>query len=117
MKRAYQKRAVQKSVESQQDQAVQICLPMAEVLTSLEQGLGELVRKVGRMFIESVLESEVEQIAVRGRAGRKGGRLTAGVLSKARASLMASGSRLRGHACVSVAARSCRWEPTSCSSR
>jgi transposase-like protein len=36
---------------------------MAEVLTSLEQGLGELVRKVGRMFIESVLEAEVEQIA------------------------------------------------------
>ena len=36
---------------------------MAEVLTSLEQGLGELVRKVGRMFIESVLEAEVEQLA------------------------------------------------------
>lgn len=36
---------------------------MAEILTSLEQGLGDLVRKVGRMFIESVLESEVEQIA------------------------------------------------------
>ncbi len=42
---------------------MQIALPMAEVLTSIEQGLGELVRKVGRMFIESVLEAEVEQIA------------------------------------------------------
>ena len=63
MKRAYQNRAVQKSVEAEREQAVQISLPMAEVLTSLEQGLGELVRKVGRMFIESVLESEVEQIA------------------------------------------------------
>ena len=59
MKREYQKRAVQPAA----DRAVQISLPLAEVLSSLEQGLGELVRKVGRMFIESVLESEVEQIA------------------------------------------------------
>jgi putative transposase len=35
---------------------------MADVLAHLEQGLGELVRKVGRMFIESVLEAEVEQL-------------------------------------------------------
>lgn len=42
--------------------AVQIALPMAEVLADLEKGLGELVRKVGRMFIESVLEAEVEQL-------------------------------------------------------
>ena len=41
---------------------VQIGLPMAEVLSCLEQGLGELVRKVGRLFIESVLEAEAEQI-------------------------------------------------------
>ncbi len=45
------------------ERAVQIALRMAEVLTSLEQGLGELVRKVGRLFIESVLEAEVEQLA------------------------------------------------------
>ena len=42
---------------------VQIALPMAEVLSCLEQGLGELLRKVGRLFIESVLETEAEQIA------------------------------------------------------
>jgi putative transposase len=41
---------------------VQISLPMAEVLSCLEQGLGELVRKVGKIFIESVLEAEVEQL-------------------------------------------------------
>ena len=29
----------------------------------MEPGLGELVRKVGRLFIESVLGSEVEQLA------------------------------------------------------
>ncbi|MBV9267618.1 MAG: hypothetical protein JO061_15730 [Acidobacteriaceae bacterium] len=79
MKRAYQNRAVDKGAKAPGDQAIQISLPMAEVLSSLEQGLGELVRKVGRMFIESVLESEVEQIA--GAAG-KGDKLTAGALSK-----------------------------------
>ncbi|MBV9294039.1 MAG: transposase [Acidobacteriaceae bacterium] len=63
MKRAYQNRAVEKGAEAPGDQTIQISLPMAEVLSSLEQGLGELVRKVGRMFIECVLESEVEQIA------------------------------------------------------
>lgn len=46
-----------------EEQAVQIALAMAEILTSLKEGLGELVRKVGRLFIESVLEAEVEQIA------------------------------------------------------
>lgn len=42
---------------------IQIALPMAEVLSCIEDGLGELLRKVGRMFIESVLESEAEQLA------------------------------------------------------
>jgi putative transposase len=42
---------------------VQIALPMAEVLSCIEHGLGELLRKVGRLFIESVLEAEAEQIA------------------------------------------------------
>ena len=63
MKRGYQNREAGELVEAQPERAVQIALPMAEVLSSLEQGLGELVRKVGRMFIESVLEAEVEQIA------------------------------------------------------
>ena len=63
MKRAYPKRAVEKEADSREERAVQVALPMAEVLTSIEQGLGELVRKVGRLFIESVLEAEVEQIA------------------------------------------------------
>jgi transposase-like protein len=46
---------------------------MAEVLAYLEQGLGELIRKVGRMFIESVLEAEVEQL-IGPRSRRHGGR-------------------------------------------
>jgi len=63
LKKAYQKEVVFPESKPKQEQAVQVCLPMAEVLSSIEQGLGELVRKVGRLFIESVLESEVEQIA------------------------------------------------------
>jgi putative transposase len=63
LKRAYQKKEQREAAQAVPERAIQITLPMAEVLTSLEQGLGELVRKVGRMFIESVLESEVEQIA------------------------------------------------------
>jgi putative transposase len=62
LKRAYQKKEEVEAAQPVPERAVQISLPMAEVLTSLEQGLGELVRKVGRMFIESVLESEVEQM-------------------------------------------------------
>jgi putative transposase len=42
---------------------VQVALPMAEVLSGLEQGLGELLRKVGKLFIESVMEAEAEQVA------------------------------------------------------
>jgi hypothetical protein len=50
-------------VGTKNGQSVQIGLPMAEVLSLLEKGLGELVRKVGKVFIESLLEAEVEQLA------------------------------------------------------
>ena len=64
MKEEYQRGKEAAEVEQQpQDVPVQIALPMAEVLSCIEQGLGELVRKVGRLFIESVLETEAEQIA------------------------------------------------------
>jgi putative transposase len=55
--------AVPKEQPPQNELPVQMALPMAEVLSCIEQGLGELVRKVGRLFIESVLETEAEQIA------------------------------------------------------
>lgn len=68
MKEEYQieKQAVGAAIAEQPEQSelpVQIALPLAEVLSSLEQGLGELLRKVGRLFIESVLETEAEQLA------------------------------------------------------
>lgn len=68
MKEEYQieKQAAGAAIAEQPEQSelpVQIALPLAEVLSSLEQGLGELLRKVGRLFIESVLETEAEQLA------------------------------------------------------
>lgn len=63
MKRSYQKRIEPESVVGMKSsRPVQIALPMAEVVSQLEQGLGELVRKVGKLFIESMLEAEVEQL-------------------------------------------------------
>jgi hypothetical protein len=51
LKRAYQNREAGKPVEAVAGRAVHIALSMAEVLSSLEQGLGKLVRKVGRIFM------------------------------------------------------------------
>ncbi len=84
MRKEYQKRGTERVTGGEGEGAVQISLPMAEVLTSLEQGLGELVRKVGRLFIESVLEAEVEQLAGSRSARTQTGRLIAGEWSKAR---------------------------------
>jgi hypothetical protein len=63
LKKEYQNKAVEKGTSGAAEGAVQLWLPMADVLASLEQGLGEVVRKVGGLFIEAVLESEVEQLA------------------------------------------------------
>ena len=84
LKRAYQNRAVQKRAKEQQDQLVQISLPMAEVLTSLEQGLGELVRKVGRHSSSRCWNRKSSRSQDRVRAEDRHGRLTAGAWRKAR---------------------------------
>jgi putative transposase len=42
---------------------VQLTFPAKEIVQLAERGLGELLRQVGKMFIENVMESEVEQIA------------------------------------------------------
>jgi transposase-like protein len=43
--------------------AVQMSFPNPEIVALAEQGLGELLRKVGQLFVESVMESEAEQLA------------------------------------------------------
>lgn len=56
-------------------EAIQLALAAAEMLQLLEKGLGELIRKVGKLFIASVLEAEVEQIV--GRRSRRNQERTA----------------------------------------
>jgi putative transposase len=47
---------------SNEHQPVQLSFPTPEIVKLAEQGLGELLRRVGKMFIEGVLEAEAEQI-------------------------------------------------------
>ena len=42
---------------------VQLTIPTAGIAELAQQSLGDLLRTVGKMFIESVMESEVEQLA------------------------------------------------------
>ena len=68
MKRSYQIQT-QRAVEQFQEWAngevdpIQLTFPTAEIVSLAQQGLGELLRQVGKIFIENVLESEVEQVA------------------------------------------------------
>jgi putative transposase len=51
---------------------VQLAFPTPEMVRLAQQGLGELLRKIGKIFIENVMECEVEQLAgKRSRPDRK----------------------------------------------
>jgi transposase-like protein len=45
------------------EQAIQLAFPAPEIVRCAEQGLGELLRQLGKMFIEQVLEAEAGQLA------------------------------------------------------
>lgn len=68
MKARYQKeeagRAAQKfeSWAKQSSHPIQVKFSSFEMLALVKEGLGELVRRLGKLFIEEVLESETEQI-------------------------------------------------------
>ncbi|HEY1951151.1 MAG TPA: IS256 family transposase [Bryobacteraceae bacterium] len=68
MKARYQKEAVQAAEKyqawaQQSKESIQLKFPAPEMIELMKQGLGELVRQLGKMFIEEVLESEAEQLA------------------------------------------------------
>lgn len=42
---------------------IQLSFPIPEIVKLAEQSLGELLRRVGKVFIEEVLEAEAEKIA------------------------------------------------------
>jgi len=68
VKKRYQIRA-QRAIDQFQEWAkgevdpIQLALPTAEILNLAQQSLGELLRQVGRIFVENVLDAEVEQVA------------------------------------------------------
>jgi transposase-like protein len=68
VKTRYQKEAAA-AAEKFQDWAkqsappIQLTFPAPEMIELAKEGLGELVRHLGKMFIEEVLEAETEQIA------------------------------------------------------
>ena len=68
MKKRYQIRA-QRAIDQFQEWAkgegdpIQLSLPTTDMLKLVQQSLGELLRHVGKMLVENVLEAEVEQVA------------------------------------------------------
>jgi putative transposase len=52
---------------------IQLTIPTAGIAELAQQSVGDLLRSVGKVFIESVMESEVEQLAGR-RSERMAGR-------------------------------------------
>lgn len=48
---------------AEQDPAVQLVLPMAEMLGWLRQGVGELIRQAGLQLMDLVMEQEVRELA------------------------------------------------------
>lgn len=68
MKKQYQIRA-QRAIDQFQEWAngevdpIQLSLPTADVLKLAQRSLGELLRQVGKVFVENVLEAEVEHVA------------------------------------------------------
>ena len=67
MKSRYQKAAAKAAVEFQDwaresNQPIQLTFPITEMIELIKQGLGDLVRHLGKLFIEEVLETEANQI-------------------------------------------------------
>jgi transposase-like protein len=68
VKTRYQKEAAEAAVKfedwaKQSGRPIQVQFSAPDMIELAKQGLGELVRQLGRLFIEEVLESEAEQIA------------------------------------------------------
>ena len=67
MKKTYQMEAQQavnrlKEMASAGNPAVQMVLPMAEMVGYLRQGVGELIRQAGLQLMELMMEAEVREL-------------------------------------------------------
>jgi hypothetical protein len=68
MKKPYQiegQRAVRQleAMAAEGDSAVQMVLPMAEMVGWLRKGVGELIRQAGLQLMELLMQAEVEELA------------------------------------------------------
>jgi len=68
VKPEYQSKTAEEAVErfrqwaQGSEQAVQMSFPNPEIVALAEQGLGELLRRIGKLFVETVMENEAEQL-------------------------------------------------------
>lgn len=65
MKASYQKEAAEAAAKyqdwaQQSKESIQLKFPAPEMIELVKEGLGELVRQLGKMFIEEVLKGEAE---------------------------------------------------------
>src|ERR1700677_2280119 len=68
MKRQYQieqQRAVQqfRRIATEQNPNIQMILPLAEIVSLLQEGVGNLVRETGLALMQTVMEEEVRHLA------------------------------------------------------
>ena len=93
---------------------IQLTFPLTEIAELAQASLGDLLRGVGKMFIETVMETEVEHVA--GKRSQPNPQRTAfrGGAKKDTASSTGSAYRSSGHDCEAARKRKSLWVATSC---
>ena len=90
MKKPYQietQRAVKQleAMAADGDPAVQMVLPMAEMVGWLRKGVGELIRQAGLQLMDLLMQEEVRELLASGANGRRRGPPIGGEARKATA--------------------------------
>ena len=119
MKKPYQieaQRAVKRLEEmsAEGNPAVQMVLPMAEMVGWLHQGVGELIRQAGVQLVGLLMEEEVRELV--GERGQPQTARTANRWGKERGFCVVMGQKVPiERPRVRTTKAKCGWEVTSCS--
>jgi hypothetical protein len=121
MKRRYQieqQRAVQqfRRLATEQNPNIQMVLPLAEIVSLLQQGVGNLLRQTGLELMHLVMDEEVKSLAGERTSSMQDGARTAGAKKMATAWWMVKRCRSGGRDCAARTSGSNGWEVMSCSS-